>query len=52
MSAPIFLAIDIGLTGAIARVDADKRARAEGMTRAQWGILLWLERQRAKDKQV
>jgi crossover junction endodeoxyribonuclease RuvC len=25
MSAPIFLAIDIGLTGAIARVDADKR---------------------------
>ena len=27
------------------RVDADKRARAHGMTRAQWGILLWLERQ-------
>lgn len=26
-------------------VDADKRARAHGMTRAQWGILLWLERQ-------
>jgi len=25
MSAPIFLAIDIGLTGAIARLDADKR---------------------------
>ena len=27
------------------RVDADKRARAQGMTRAQWGILSWLERQ-------
>lgn len=27
------------------RVDADKRARAHDMTRAQWGILLWLERQ-------
>jgi len=27
------------------RVDADKRARAHGMTRAQWGILVWLERQ-------
>ena len=27
------------------RVDADKRARAHGMTRAQWGILIWLERQ-------
>ena len=27
------------------RVDADKRARAHGMTRAQWGILAWLERQ-------
>jgi len=26
-------------------VDADKRARAHGMTRAQWGILIWLERQ-------
>jgi DNA-binding MarR family transcriptional regulator len=26
-------------------VDADKRARAHGMTRAQWGILVWLERQ-------
>ena len=26
------------------RVDADKRARAHGMTRAQWGILIWLER--------
>lgn len=27
------------------RVDADKRARAHGMTRAQWGILFWLDRQ-------
>ena len=27
------------------RVDADKRARAHDMTRAQWGILLWLDRQ-------
>jgi len=27
------------------RVDADKRARAQSMTRAQWGILIWLERQ-------
>src|ERR1700739_1367407 len=27
------------------RVDADKRGRAHGMTRAQWGILIWLERQ-------
>jgi MarR family transcriptional regulator for hemolysin len=27
------------------RVEADKRARAHGMTRAQWGILIWLERQ-------
>ena len=27
------------------RVDADKRARAHGMTRAQWGILIWLKRQ-------
>jgi DNA-binding MarR family transcriptional regulator len=27
------------------RVDADKRARAHGMTRAQWSILIWLERQ-------
>jgi DNA-binding MarR family transcriptional regulator len=32
-------------TGRLLRVDADKRARAQGMTRAQWGILLWLERQ-------
>jgi MarR family transcriptional regulator, transcriptional regulator for hemolysin len=27
------------------RVDADKRARSHGMTRAQWAILIWLERQ-------
>lgn len=27
------------------RVDADKRARVHDMTRAQWGILIWLERQ-------
>jgi MarR family transcriptional regulator for hemolysin len=27
------------------RVDADKRARFHGMTRAQWAILIWLERQ-------
>jgi len=27
------------------RVEADKRARAHDMTRAQWGILIWLERQ-------
>jgi DNA-binding MarR family transcriptional regulator len=27
------------------RVEADKRARAHGMTRAQWAILVWLERQ-------
>src|SRR3954469_14505477 len=27
------------------RVDADKRARVNGMTRAHWAILIWLERQ-------
>jgi MarR family transcriptional regulator for hemolysin len=27
------------------RVDADKRARLHGMTRAQWAILIWLDRQ-------
>jgi MarR family transcriptional regulator for hemolysin len=27
------------------RVDADRRARLHGMTRAQWAILIWLERQ-------
>src|SRR6185437_13175016 len=27
------------------RVEADKRARQHGMTRAQWAILIWLDRQ-------
>ena len=27
------------------RLDADKRAREHGMTRAQWILLIWLERQ-------
>jgi len=27
------------------RVDTDRRARLHGMTRAQWSILIWLERQ-------
>jgi MarR family transcriptional regulator, transcriptional regulator for hemolysin len=27
------------------RVESDKRARVNGMTRAQWAILIWLERQ-------
>src|ERR1700761_9040387 len=27
------------------RVEADKRARQHGMTRAQWAILIWLQRQ-------
>ncbi len=27
------------------RVESDKRARLHGMTRAQWAILIWLERQ-------
>jgi DNA-binding MarR family transcriptional regulator len=31
--------------GRLLRVDADKRARSHDMTRAQWGILIWLERQ-------
>jgi DNA-binding MarR family transcriptional regulator len=38
----LFLLHDIAR---LLRVDADKRARAHGMTRAQWGILVWLERQ-------
>jgi DNA-binding MarR family transcriptional regulator len=38
----LFLLHDVGR---LLRVDADKRARAHDMTRAQWGILLWLERQ-------
>jgi MarR family transcriptional regulator, transcriptional regulator for hemolysin len=27
------------------RMDADRRASAHGMTRAQWALLIWLERQ-------
>ena len=27
------------------RTEADRRAKLHGMTRAQWGILLWLERE-------
>jgi DNA-binding MarR family transcriptional regulator len=38
----LFLLNDIGR---LLRVDADKRARAHGMTRAQWVILIWLERE-------
>jgi DNA-binding MarR family transcriptional regulator len=38
----IFLLID---TARLLRVEIDKRARAHGMTRAQWGILIWLERE-------
>ena len=38
----LFLLNDIAR---LLRVDADKRARSHGMTRAQWGILVWLERQ-------
>src|ERR1700754_4664585 len=38
----LFLLNDIGR---LLRVDADKRARLHGMTRAQWAILIWLERQ-------
>jgi len=37
------LTVIIGLARLI-RTDADKRARAHGMTRAQWGILLQVER--------
>lgn len=32
-------------TARLLRVEADKRARQHGMTRAQWAILIWLERQ-------
>ena len=39
---PLFLLHDVAR---LLRVDADKRARSHGMTRAQWGILIWLERQ-------
>jgi DNA-binding MarR family transcriptional regulator len=44
MDAPdlLFLIYDIAR---LMRVDGDKRARLHGMTRAQWVILLWLQRQ-------
>ena len=35
----------IGDVGRLIRVEADRRARAHGMTRAQWLILAWLNRQ-------
>ena len=35
----------IGDVGRLIRVEADRRARAFGMTRAQWMILAWLDRQ-------
>lgn len=38
----LFLLNDVGR---LLRVEADCRARAHGMTRAQWSILMWLERQ-------
>lgn len=38
----LFLLNDVGR---LLRNEGDKRARNQGMTRAQWGILLWLERQ-------
>ena len=38
----LFLVID---TARLLRVEVDKRARAHEMTRAQWGILIWLDRQ-------
>ena len=36
---------DIITLGRLIRTEADKRARAHGMTRAQWSILVRLERQ-------
>ena len=38
----LFLLNDIGR---LLRTEADRRAKSHGMTRAQWGILLWLERE-------
>ncbi len=38
----LFLLNDMGR---LLRVEADCRARAHGMTRAQWSILIWLDRQ-------
>jgi MarR family transcriptional regulator, transcriptional regulator for hemolysin len=37
----MFLVYDVAR---LIRVDADKRARSQGMTRAQWVILIWLDR--------
>jgi MarR family transcriptional regulator, transcriptional regulator for hemolysin len=39
---PLFLLHDVAR---LLRVEADKRARQQNMTRAQWGILIWLKRQ-------
>jgi DNA-binding MarR family transcriptional regulator len=36
---------DIITLGRLIRIEADKRARTHGMTRAQWGILIRLEKQ-------
>ena len=38
----LFLLNDVGR---LLRVEADCRARTQGMTRAQWTILLWLDRE-------
>lgn len=38
----LFLLNDVGR---LLRTEADRRAKLHGMTRAQWGILLWLERE-------
>lgn len=38
----LFLLNDLGR---LLRTEADRRAKVHGMTRAQWGILLWLERE-------
>ena len=38
----LFLLNDLGR---LLRTEADRRARTHGMTRAQWGILLWLDRE-------
>jgi MarR family transcriptional regulator for hemolysin len=38
----LFLLNDLGR---LLRTEADRRAKAHGMTRAQWGVLLWLERE-------
>ena len=35
---------DVVTLARLIRTEADKRARAHGMTRAQWSILIWLER--------